>query len=372
LEAGLTEGRGLLCFTPKLLALRPEVSPEGFAHLSYLSLFAMPLLHPLRFLLGLWRGASSMPLGRWRDPHVWVTVLLASSVAALFRRHAPDGLTMITSNSFVIELIRYMFLCSGQKGAATEVLHGVPTREVAVYHTAMHSAFSDSLQSRLRFVAPVPGLNIKNYPPGSVIEGAAINLKFNDTVERRDLQQLARGSVARLNRRGGQWVIALNGTGNVTAQNFVLTDFFAMEKAILANVRRSAQARGLPIHLEYSIHPAHINSGVAMDIAEQLHGVEVLEDSFVTWLESDLCISIFSGAAWDARALGCEVVIGVRAEDELFDEDMLDGLAHPRAAESIFDVIDRELARLPSIARTGPEARIRTLGRLLDRPHEKG
>lgn len=352
------EGQGLLCFTPNLLALRPEIPLPGVAHLGYLSLFVMPLLQPLAFGMACGRGLWSLRAGRWRNRHAWVTVLLAASIAALFKRHAPDGLTMLTSNSFVIELIRYMFLCTGQRGLAIEVLHGIPTRELEDYHAVLHAAFAAPLQGRLRFVPPVPGLQLTKHPAGSVVDGAAINLKFNDTADRRDLLQLARDSAARARQRGQPWVVALNGAGTVEGKAYTATGTFAMERAILGFVRQHAQDHQLPLHLQYSIHPAHVKSGMAQDIAAQLQGVEVLEDSFPTWLESDLCISIFSSASWEAHALGCAVVIGIRVDDAIYSEGLLADLAYPGPDESIFDVLARELARLPGRVRTGPEERI--------------
>lgn len=352
-------GQGLLCFTPNLFAVRPAQAQQGLAHLGYLSLFVLPLVAPLRFARAGWRALRDVVAGHWTDRHAWVTALLAASTATLLGRHAPRGLAMLTSNSFVIELMRYMAACSDHAGPFTEVMHGIPTQELEAYHAAVYRAFPVQLQGRLRFVPPVPGLRLAGYPPGSPVTGLAVNVKLNDTADRRDLTELARASAERAQARGGAWVVALNGAGTVEGRDYTTTGTFAMEQAILRHVRRLADAAGMPVHLQYSVHPAHVKSGAAAAITGELVGVEVLHDSFQTWLEADLCISIFSSASWEAHAFGAAVAIGIRADDAIYSEDVLAGLAHPGATESLFDVLVRELARMPDRQRADPLARVR-------------
>ena len=93
----------------------------------------------------------------------------------------------------------------------------------------------------------------------------------------------------------------------------------------------------------------------------RLDGAEILDDTFVAWLESDLSIAILSSACWEARALGCRVVIGIGPEAGIYSAELLESLAYPQAGDTIFDVIDHELSCMSAATRASPMARLRNM-----------
>lgn len=350
-------------FSPNLLALRGEAQCPAAIHLGYLSLFAVPLAFPFAFLRALAAVAAAQPLAGWARRITWVTTLLAAAIRTLLWRQQPDRLLMITSNSYVIELLRYLYAVSGVGAGVIEVLHGVPTCELDAYHAEMLEAAPQWLTGRQTMVAPVPGMGRGTYPDGIAMAAQAVNLKMNGVMRSTDMAALERRCAERSRDRQGFWVVAVNGAGTVEGKPYIETGCFAIEQAILRHLLKEAGARGLRLHCQYSLHPAHIKSGAAPAIRAALEGldVEVLEDSLLTWLESDLCISIFSSASWDAHALGCRVAICVRDEDELYSAALLAPFAHPKGSESILEVLSRELGAMAGWARTGADQRLRRL-----------
>lgn len=353
------EGRQLICFTPNLLALRPA-DPRGAFHLSYLSLFAVPLAWPGAFLVAVARMLANQPLEALSRRNAWITSLLASSFDVLLARRVPDRLLMIASNSFVIELLRYMHAVSGQGEGVTEVLHGIPTLEVETYHQDMMAFPGNRLSGRLTLVPPVPKLRVNTAGGHVRVDTHTINLKMNTVSRQRDLLALADECVRRNAARKEGLVATLNGAGAVEGKHYLQTGCFAAEQAILRHMFSEAQRQGLQVHMQYSLHPAHIKSGEAEAIRQALavDGVEILEDSMQSWLESDLCISIFSSASWDALALGCDIVFGVSPDDHLYSGEMLASFMYPTSDCTLFDILSRAMARMPGRPRPSPHERV--------------
>jgi hypothetical protein len=354
-----SEGSRLICFTPNLLALRPLAAQET-THLSYLSLFAVPLAWPGHFVAAAYRMLSNQPLGAFARKNAWITTLLAASFDVLMARQLPDRLLMITSNSFVIELLRYMHAASGRGEGVTEVLHGIPSIEIETYHQDMMGFPNGGLSGRIRLVPPVPGLRVNTAGGHVLVEPELINLKMNAVSRQIDLSALAKECVRRDEARGRVHVVTLNGAGTVEGKHYLQTGCFAAEQAIVRHMLGEARRLGLAVHVQYSLHPAHIKSGDAQAIREVLavDGVEILEDSMQSWLESDLCVSIFSSASWDALALGCDVVFGVTPADQLYSSDMLASFAHPTRELTLFEVLSQALSHMPGRSRPSPHDRV--------------
>ena len=359
------EGRRLLCFTPNLNSLRTE-NFQGALHLSYLSLFAVPLAWPGTFLTAAIRMIISQPIGAMFRPNTLITSLLAASFDVLLGRQVPDRLLMLTSNSFVIELLRYMVMGSGKSGSVTEVLHGIPSLEIEAYHRRMIDYYPNLLADRLAFVPPVPNLDLDSINGQIRISTDIINLKMNAVSRQRDLLSLGKECVRRCSARNGIPAVTLNGAATVEGGDYQDTVCFAVEKAILRHVLMESMRLGISIHLQYSLHPAHIKSGNALAIRELLEaeGIEVIEDSFQTWLESILCISILSSASWDALAVGCDVVFGVSADDKIYSRGILSAFMHPTGQRDLFKVLSDAISRIPLCASPDPIERVsRVIGR---------
>jgi hypothetical protein len=363
MNAWASDGNQLVCFTPNLLALRDDVPKDAVSHLSYISLFSVPLTWPIRYLVAVAGILAKHPLGALARRNTWITTLLAASLAVLLDRQCPKRLLMITSNSFVIELLRYMYEISGKGEGVTEVLHGVPTLELEAYHKNMVDFFPDYLSGRLTLVPPVPELRVSTAGGRIHVSSQAINLKMNTVSRQRDLFSLAEECEERAAARGNIQVVTLNGAGAVEGKSFINTGCFAAEQAILRYVVAETKRLNIRIHLQYSLHPAHIKSGIANAIRKELatYDVEVLDDSLQTWLESDLCISLLSSASWEAKLLGCDVVFGVSQDDMLYSSDLLSEFSYPSREVSIYEVLTTSLEKLPLRTMTSPTERVRHL-----------
>ena len=212
----------------------------------------------------------------------------------------------------------------------------------------MLSIFPRNIKERMRFIPPVPKLSQTAFPKGAVIEDVVVNLQINTKKLEGRVLEIANICEHRRKDIERKIVIALNGAGIVRKESYQDTGFFALEKKIIEFLYKLAEDEKIDIHLQYSIHPAHVKSGEASAIEKSFSnlGVEVLEDSLQTWLEADLMVSIFSSASWDAYALGCPVAICIRPADKLFSEDLLENFAFPKHDQTIFDVLKGQVCNL--------------------------
>lgn len=345
-----SKSENMVFFSPNLTAKRKckNRKEEKHINLSYISLFATPIAFPRNYLKALRDIIRSHSFKNFRTKNAWISFILAAAICTLLLRQRPARVVMLTSNSFIIEMLRYLYLASGSEGTIIEVLHGIPTCEITEYHEKVLSVFPHNIKERMRFIPPVPNLSQAAFPKGAVVEDVVVNLQMNTKKLEGRILEITNICEHRREDIECKIVIALNGAGIVRKESYQNTGFFALERKIFDFLYKLADDEKIDVHLQYSIHPAHVKSGEARAIEKSFSylGVEVLEDSLQTWLEADLMVSIFSSASWDAYALGCPVAICIRPADKLFSEELLQNFAFPKYNQTIFDVLKDQVCKL--------------------------
>ncbi|MDC0276950.1 hypothetical protein OAK90_00675, partial [bacterium] len=157
----------LLHFTPNLQPLRPS-HPVDVCYYGYLSIFLLPIVHPISYLRCFIALLARAKVRHLLDKTYLITLALTAGFDCLLQRAKPTRCVMLTSNSFAIEILRWRFALSQYSSRLFEVLHGVPTEEIAEYFCEVADRVDSATIEKLKFIPPVPDLDLSNYPAGTI------------------------------------------------------------------------------------------------------------------------------------------------------------------------------------------------------------
>lgn len=265
-------------------------------------------------------------------------------------------MTLLTGNSFVVEMMRYAFLRADPDRLVNEILHGIPSIELDDYHKSMGAMMGQTFDQRMNFISPFQSVQPFSFS-NARDKSKAINLRINKLLKSPVLEQCLFDSLKLKRDAGAAMIVAINGAGNVINVQYTSSTQFQVELGILKRIEETGEMHGIKIVRLYSMHPAHYSSGEALKIADALGSTRLADDSLTTWLAADICISIFSGAAWEAAKFGSKSLIGVRPSDGVFDPCVYSGVSFPTEGESFFDCIDRTILETQVGPLNTPEVR---------------
>lgn len=335
-------GSAYVVFTPNLLALPCSESERGIYHLSYLSLFVIPLVRPICFARELIAILYDVPREARKTWNFLKCCALSASFITIDSTIQLTRMTLLTSNSFVDEMMRYVFLRAHPDRIVNEILHGIPSIPLDDYHKHMGTVIGPSFEWRMKFISPFQSVQPFSFLSIKPKE-RAINLRINKLLNSPVLGQILSESLKLKLDAGQAMIVAINGAGNLINERFTASTLFQVELDILKWVREVARRRRVDIICLYSIHPEHYRSAEAEKIADALGSTLVIKDSLTTWLVADICISLFSGAAWEAAEFGSKSLISVRPSDHVFDRCVYSKVSFPLRDESFFDCIERTI-----------------------------
>jgi hypothetical protein len=241
-----------------------------------------------------------------------------------------------------------------------EILHGIPTIEIFEYHKRIDLLFENI--SIKKMIAPVHNLHSeinKAYGASIIDNSVFVNLtinRFRNALFTFADVRLLFGELQDKLTQSKTLVISISGgTGNVV--DYVHSIQFKAEKKIIESVKDWAIKNNKRIVLLYSVHPFHIKTGHIGELQMQLPKIVFTDNSFYTWLISDLVISLYSSSLWDARFLGANVFSPVRVNDGIFSESILSTIDHPTGDERLTDSLKRTLNKIESKANISIEER---------------
>ncbi|MBN8811826.1 hypothetical protein [Sphingomonas sp. 67-41] len=349
-----------LIFTPNLFVEDAPTTRE-LARIGYLGIAALPFLAPLTVLRHVARLFRRTGGGLNRGNLRWC--LMAALVDALFEKGRIGECILLTSNSFVVELVRWRSVMREGAGDTVEVMHGVPTRELLDYYAAM-AAFAErnGAAGRMRFAPTVPAVMV-NWTSLNEPLDFAINTKLRDFTTRTS-EEAVRGQVSPA--VGRKYRVAINGGASEPTPYFE-THLFKIEWALVEAIRRFAGAHDVEIEIGYSIHPAHAKSGLAAEFPGKLAVDTLLDQSIYTWLGYDLCVSLLSSSIWDARYLGTPTFIAVAERDGLYSAELLAGGDYVSANVTTLEALETSLSHMVERDPVGNEEISRRIARLYGR-----
>lgn len=313
----------LLIFSPNLFV--GDAQKNGAAVIGYLGVVSLLVLAPVqsvRHILRCMPGAFNRKLLFW--------AVLTGLIDTLLNRAKIGDTMLTTSNSYAVELVRWRAVMRAEGGASIEIMHGVPTREFTDYLTAITGLISDNTnRSRMIFIPTVPEVRVPDVSGMVEPVDFAINAKLSAFAAANDRQAV----LARATRAGGRYRVAINGGAAYPAYYFD-TLLYRVECEMVREVRGFAVAKGIDIEILYTVHPAHLKSGVADEFAQRIDADLLAHNSVESWLNSDLCVSLLSSSIWEARYLGTPTFIAVSEQDNLYVPELLAGGWHIVAGQT--------------------------------------
>lgn len=355
LERDIRSAPQKLIFSPNLFV--KSARQGGFVEIGYLGLLGMVVLRPFS-AAGLFYGYLRTSGGRSLNRDQLRFGLLAIVIDMLLEKGRFSICLQLTSYSFVIELMRWRCVLR-QHSQVTEILHGVPTKEVLDYLNGMANFIGDAGSASMGYAPSVPNIQPQLQRP-NVFRDFAINTKLRAFIADQSREQVS----ARLKAAPPKtYRVALNG-GACDPTPYFQSHLFKVEQSILHNIRQFGIEHQIPIEIWYSVHPAHKKSGIADHFAEKLDVDRVMQDSVDSWLAADLCVALLSSSIWDARYLGGATFIAVNAQDDLYSLDLLKGGGYVEPGETTLQALQRVLECMITIPPLGPEDVERRIVRL--------
>lgn len=243
---------------------------------------------------------------------------------------------LLTSNSFVIELLRFFCLSDSRCKEVCEILHGTPTIELEEY---LSDVIGDG--NGHTFIRQIPGQLYGVYE--SANEGGidfAINGALNlctaefrrtggalrDRIKEEQIRYLGNGSEERI-------ILAfMGGTSpalRADSHHYCSSEIFIAECSLMTDARNTLMRMDCPFTMSYSPHPAHNYDSVERHPFFAQNQINVYPNSLLTWLFADLVMGIHSGALFEASYAGARVFSPVRVSDSLYPAEILGRLSHP-------------------------------------------
>jgi len=254
---------------------------------------------------------------------------------SLIKRLPKHSTSLLTSNSFFVELLRAYILQNKDDRKIVELLHGIIADPTEAWFKRLLS-FQDKVKNHF-FIPQVPNLpelatlNNKYFLGNKVSINTYLNSflyknkKYYGSYKTYALNQLEQLS---LNPDDKCLTLTVYG-GNNIGENFFNSSAFAVELKILDKTISYFLKKKIDIKIIYVIHPKHkaIPSRVT-DIFNQLN-VQVLGDSVFTYFITDYCISNISSCLFELNWLGAECFTPIIEADGFYSKNYLKTIHHP-------------------------------------------
>jgi len=256
---------------------------------------------------------------------------------------------LLTRNSTLLELLRAYLVWAPRCHSVCEIMHGMPGEHDAEFFERFLEAGEEFASREKHSFAPqVPGLPVSGMfrrKPG-FREEMAINPRLNLLLAEAaaTAADIAEAAVAERLRLAGRRppaqrppvLVSLFGTDRLTGR-LERSATFRAECLLLALFRRASDELGIPCALVYLPHPSGATPSQEHP-ALQRNDVRIGGSSLMAWLISDLAVSLYSSALFEAAYFGRRAFTPLVAPDRLF-APYLDGVSHP--ASSRFEDLER-------------------------------
>lgn len=279
--------------------------------------------------------------------------IILFSYEKIIKKHFNIISYYFTSNSFATELLRLFLICHSSCNMICEILHGVPTVDYERYiNNLIELGNRHHFKNKLSFISQIPGLpqhgGVKNhflFPAhiaiNTYLNNYIINIKnikatLNEFIaEEYDLhlKEIVPNNALTITFMGG--AVA---TGN---KKFFLTETFTIEKFIISHIKRLLISKNIPYFLIYAPHPLHDWNEVSKCNFFTDENIFLYRKTIFTWLMSDVCISLYSSALFEASFFGAKTFTPLKNSDKLYSEKLLNLLNYHRAEHNTLkDEID--------------------------------
>ncbi len=295
--------------------------------------------YKLPYIIALWIAGS---IGKSFSIKFLKVMLLEDAIRSSFRSIELREVLMLTSNSYFCELVRFVGRTSRDSVSVLEILHGVPSPEIVQYHIGCREI---GRATRVKFISSVPEIRQALSETGiGIIENYPVNLTINKLYQKfsawSQIDSMVKNSIKSENNLS---VVAING-GADNSVNYLDSVQFQIENKLIHLVKEWAKERGCEVEIIYTIHPIHIKTGHDNEIRKYFsNDVVIFDQSFFSWLMSDLVIAIYSGAVWDAQFMGARTFLPIRNNGIVYHPNLLMSIGHVDEYETVKSALLRQL-----------------------------
>jgi len=271
--------------------------------------------------------------------HSFISVIAASVITEAYKEvmNGPHSMKafFFTSDSFATEILRMCLIQNDRCVAICEILHGVPTTDFEHYvATLLHLGTEYGAGEKHYFIPQIPDLpmheifksqtkshsttSINAYLNRYLIEHQSANLKLTDFLES-EYNAIFSGSLPIAN----TLIISFTG-GILNDQRYFRSEPFRIECIIMLLVKDILNSIQQPFVIIYTPHPAHTESAFFQCPFFSDEQIIVYRDTILTWFISDMCISLFSSALFEAAYFGVNSFTPMIESDHIYTNTLLD------------------------------------------------
>lgn len=315
-----------------------------FALLSWIARPRHAIPRTWRLFQASWREAGR-PGRPARRSALWTGVICAIAgygFSALLGGSRRLSGILLSRNSTLLETLRAYLVWAPQCRQVCEILHGMPAEHDAKFFNRFLEAGAEfGAREKHRLVPQVPNLPLLGVLLRQALAGGKtainprVNLLLADLAATTgDVVGVAVAERLRLERTGHPspsrpLVVSLFGTDRLAGKLEYSTTFRA-ECLLLELFRGASDELGTPCALVYIPHPSGAAPGSSHP-AFRKNNVRIGNSSLLAWLVSDLAVSLYSSAAFEAAYFGRRAFLPLVAGDGLF-APYLGMLNHPESA----------------------------------------
>jgi hypothetical protein len=256
---------------------------------------------------------------------------------SLTKRLPKHSTSLLTSNSFFVELLRVYILQNKDDGKIVELLHGIIADPTEAWFKRLLS-FQDKIGEKNHFLIPqVPNLpelatlNNKYFLGNNVSINTYLNSflhknkKYYGSYKAYALNQLEQLS---LNPDDKRLTLTVYG-GTSIEGSFFHSSAFEVEVEVLNKTISYFLKNKIDINIIYVPHPSNkILPRRVVDIFNKLC-VQVLDHSVFTYFITDYCISNISSCIFELNWLGAECFTPIIEVDGFYSKEYLETVHHP-------------------------------------------
>jgi hypothetical protein len=352
------------CAVSPVWSRRGEFWAEQVFIVDYAFAACCLLTAPVRAVRHLWRACVQPGVNIGRGP-LKAAIFFDVAYRLLLEQLGSVRAFILHGNSFATEVLRATLIHSSSCTEICEVLHGVPTPEVDQYLSDLVASSGNARKHTFVPTLRELPLDVVYARPSGVDAAFAINPALNRYLLARQvdgpaLLEWVYQEYQRLCTRQGEHPLIVTVTGaNSHDREYVESDSFAVEQAILRYAEMELAKVGRPFALIYTPHPVPRWESFARLPIFTRHGVVLYRDTVFTWLVADLCIALHSSALFEAAFAGAKVFTPMRLDDGVYRARLLDLLSHPADGESSFSALGRFLRQHASPPAESIRVRIR-------------
>jgi hypothetical protein len=289
-----------------------------------------------RFFKGFYKWSNNKKISFMQKLQAY---LYLSGIGFLFNQeNLKISATLLTSNSFTTELLRFYLLQKKTCDQVCEIEHGLPTIYWKEYVlVVVNIAEKFGAKEKHSTIPQLPNLPvngslyvdvkcgkdfaINTYLNKFFVDVLSKNYSVKEYIENEYKMHFAQRHINDHSEQ--KLLISFIGTASAIGAEFINTRPFQLEIMVINRVRNFLIEMGIDYLIVYTPHPLNSLDVFLTHTEFNKPDIIVYKSTMVLWFIADLSISFNSGALFEAAFFGAHALLLVHTEDKIFDESLL-------------------------------------------------